>query len=473
MQRLALISSLLLFLLSYVAAASHAEDWPRFRGAGGTGVNDSQGLPSEIGPEAHVLWKIESDAGSSSPIIVNGKLFLTSFVDTNRNIECRDAATGELLWKQTVVQVRDETTNQLNGPATCTPAADGENIVVFFPDTALLCYSPQGELKWRTEVGPYHSMHGIASSPIIADGKVLLLVDQLRDSHLAAYDLQSGVQLWKVDRVNGLTGGYSTPTVLHGIDGPPLVLTTGPGGLIAYDLSTGKSLFSVPGISNAPVTLPLVLDRRVFVCEPVGEAMPISMLLPTYDQNKDGKLSFQEAGKDVAILRLLERIEREWGNGDEVVETAEWDKAFQSFVNNGGLVAVDVAGAGESCTGKVAWNYRKEVPYIASPIVHDGLLYLVDNGGLVTIIAPGDGTMISKKRLRKGGKQFYASPVAADGKIILLDTAGQLTVLSASEPWEELSTASLGEACIATPAIADGRIHVRTKSHLYCFGNAP
>ncbi len=473
MHQLGWNSSLCLILAASVTAVGHAEDWPRFRGTSGAGVSLSKGLPSAIGPETDVLWKIETDAGSSSPVISNGQLFLTSFAGEDRSIECFSAATGKSLWKQTVSRVRDETTNGLNGPATCTPAADGENVVVFFPDTALLCYSPAGELKWRTEVGPYHSMHGIASSPVVADGKILLLADQLRGSYLAAYDLQSGKQLWQVDRADGVTGGYSTPTMFRRVDRPPLVLTSGPGGLIAYDLQTGKSQFSVPGISNAPVTLPLVLNTRVFVCEPVGEATPIGMLLPRYDQNKDGMLSFQEAGQDVAILRLLERIEQEWGNGDQVVEVSEWDKAFQSFVNNGGLVAVDVAGDGESVTGKIAWNYRKEVPYIASPIIYEDLLYLVDNGGIVTVIDPRDGTQLTKKRLKKGGKQFYASPVAADGKIFVVDTAGQFSVLQASEPWEELSTASLEEPCLATPAIADGRIYVRTKNHLYCFGDSP
>ncbi len=462
------LSGLLLAVLILTTAA--AEDWPRFRGTAGAGVSPSKGVPSEIGPKKNVLWKIDTQAGGSSPIIVQGRLYFSSFEGDRRSLHCLNAVTGQQIWKQTITKVREENATAPNDPATCTPAADGENVVVFFPDTALLCYSTAGALRWRVEVGPFHSMHGIASSPIIADGKVLLLVDQLRDSYLAAYELQSGKLSWKVDRTNGLTGGFSTPVILRPVDRATLVLTSGPGGLYAYDLPTGKSAFSVPGIANAPITLPVLLDTRVVLCEPVGEAMPISMLLPRYDGNKDGKISFQEAGRDVAIRRLLERIERGWGNGDQVVETSEWNQAFQSFLNNGGLVAVDVAGSGDAVTGTVAWNYRKEVPYTATPVVYEDFLFMVDNGGLVTIVDPSDGKLVQKKRLKKGGKQFFASPVAADGKVFVLDVAGQLSVLQAEPPWEELSTVDLQEPCFASPAISEGRVYLRTRAHLYCFG---
>ena len=180
--------------------------------------------------------------------------------------------------------------------------------------------------------------------------------------------------------------------------------------------------------------------------------------------------SFKEAGEDVAVLRLLERIERGWGNGDEVVEAAEWNKAFQSFVDKGGLVAVDVVNDGETLKAEIAWNYRKGVPYVATPVIYDGLLYMVNNGGVVTVVDPNDGTLVLEKRLRKGGKQFYASPVAADDKIYLIDTEGQLSVIKADRTWKELHTVSMGEPCMATPAICNGRIYLRTAGHLYCFG---
>jgi outer membrane protein assembly factor BamB len=170
------------------------------------------------------------------------------------------------------------------------------------------------------------------------------------------------------------------------------------------------------------------------------------------------------------MFRLLERIDREWGNGDAVVEAPEWEKAFGRFVNKGGLVAVDVGDAGGTPETQVRWSYRKTVPYVASVLVLDNILYFVQDGGIVAAVDCGSGQVLKRERLRKGGNRFYASPVAADGKVFLLDTDGQMTVLKAGAEWEVLATNSLGEPCFATPAICDGRIYVRTMRSLYCFG---
>ena len=463
------VLSLVFACVGTLTAVLAAEDWPRFRGENGLGVSTSESLPSEIGPGANVIWEVAAEQGSSSPVIVQGKLYLASFNGDVRSVQCLDAATGKELWKQSVPKVRDENSSLLNGPATCSPAADGKHVVAFFPDTALLCYSDGGELRWRVDVGPFHSMHGIANSPVIANDKVLLLADQLQGSYLAAYELATGRPVWKVDRANGLTGGYSTPAIFQQDGRATLVLTSGPGGLNAYDLDTGQAVFSVPGIANAPVTLPVVSASRVFLCEPVGEAMPISSMLPPFDKDQDGKLSLEEVKGSVPMLRMLERMDKEWGNGDEVVESSEWDAAFKSFIDNGGLVAVDMAARNGSSTASVTWNYRKAVPYIASPVSYQGLLYLVDDQGIVTVIDAQDGEVVKKGRLKKGVK-FYASPIAADGKIFIVDTSGRFTVLKAGADWEELSSTEFGEQCFATPAICDGRIYLRTKSKLYCFG---
>ena len=235
-----------------------AEDWPRFRGVNGSGVSTSTGLPDEFGPEKNVAWSVEVKAGTSSPVIVGGKLFITSLDGEDRIVQCLDAKTGQELWRQSVKKVRDENLSPPNGPATCTPAADEQNVVVFFQDTALLCYATTGELRWRAEVGPFHSMHGIANSPILVGDKVLLLADQIQGSYIAGYDVKSGEQVWKVDRANGVTGAYSTPSMATGHDGSQLVLASGPQGLFAYQVASGEIAFSVPGVANAPVTVPVV-----------------------------------------------------------------------------------------------------------------------------------------------------------------------------------------------------------------------
>ncbi|MHB0959262.1 MAG: outer membrane protein assembly factor BamB family protein [Pirellulaceae bacterium] len=451
-----------------------AEDWPRFRGVNGSGVSSSTGLPDEFGPEKNVTWSAEVKAGTSSPVIVGGRLFVTSFEGEDRIVQCLDAHTGQELWRQSVKKVRDENMSAPNGPATCTPAADDEHVIVFFPDTALLCYSVSGELRWRVEVGPFHSMHGIANSPILSGDKVLLLADQIQGSYIAAYEVSSGTQLWKTDRVNGVTGGYSTPSVMTRSDGRQLILASGPQGLFAYQATNGELAFSVPGVANAPVTVPVVSDSTVYLCEPRGEIDPMGRYAEGLDKNMDGKLSLEEVKHSVAFYRMLEGMDQRWGNGDGVVEEGEWNAAFGTMLDKGGLVAVTFSGseaAQEPVTHEphVKWSYQKSVPYVASPVCYDGILYLIRDQGVFMAIQSADGEVLKVGRLKKGGAQFYASPVAADGKIFVVDTAGRFTVLKAGADWEELSATEFGDDVIATPAICDGRIYVRTNSKLFCF----
>ncbi len=147
MVRMTFAWHILFAVLLVVASRVAAEDWPRFRGVNGSGVSTSTGLPDEFGPEKNVAWSVEVKAGTSSPVIVGGKLFITSLDGEDRIVQCLDAKTGQELWRQSAKKVRDENLSPPNGPATCTPAADEQNVVVFFQDTALLCYATTGELR--------------------------------------------------------------------------------------------------------------------------------------------------------------------------------------------------------------------------------------------------------------------------------------------------------------------------------------
>lgn len=447
----------------------HAQSWDRFRGPNGTGTCQATGLPSTLSPDQNVAWKIASGNGSSSPIISGDSLYFTSFDEATRYLHCVDAATGKSRWQRAVKQVRDETASRPNGPATCTPATDGTYVVAFYPDTALVCYSTAGDLLWRQEVGPFHSMHGIANSPILVNGLVIQLVDQLQESYIAAYDAATGKPMWKVDRIDGLTGGYSTPSLYQPQDGEPLAVASGARGLFAYRAATGDVAWSVPGVANAPVTVPVIWKSCAFLCEPVGTVEPISMLAPL-DKNKDGKITLEEAKRSIPMYRFLERIDKTWGNDDGVIVESEWNKAFGSTVNKGGLVAVALAAPQHADQVTVKWTYRKSVPYVSSPVIYGDVLYIIADGGILTAVEPVSGKALKRARLKKGGGKFYASPVAADGKVFLLDTSGRVTVVRAGgTDWDELSTTTLGEPCFATPAIAGGRIYVRTAKSLFCF----
>ncbi|HEV7998813.1 MAG TPA: PQQ-binding-like beta-propeller repeat protein [Planctomycetaceae bacterium] len=460
---------LCLAVVTSAYCVSLGEDWPRFRGLNGTGVSTSRGLPAEFGPTKNLLWKIDAANGSSSPIISHGMLFFTSFADEQRTLHCVDAATGKERWTQSVKKVRQENATPPNGPATPTPVTDGTAVFVLYPDVGLLCYTMEGKEKWRKEIEPFHSMHGIASSLMTAGNVVILVADQLSGSYIQAFYADTGKVAWRADRADGLTGGYSTPSVYRPKNGPERLIVSGPLEVVAYDIATGKRLWWISGVTNCPISVPVIWRDRVFVCEELGEPIPFSMFAP-FDKNKDGKISIEEVKSNIPVKRLIERIDSGWGNHKGEIGAAEWDKAFGSYVNKGGLVALDLGGSGDVSRTHVRWSRGKSIPTIPSALVYEDLIYVIKDGGIVSTFEADTGKLVKQARLQQGGKQFYVSPVAADGLIYLLDIEGKLMVVKAGRDWKQLRTIDLGEHCFATPAICDGRLYIRTSKSLFCFG---
>jgi outer membrane protein assembly factor BamB len=445
------------------------EDWPRFRGVNGAGVSSSRGLPVEFGPTKNVRWKVEAAHGSSSPIISGGLLFFSSFNGDERTLHCLDAATGKVRWTQSVKKVRTEVATPPNGPATPTPATNGQEVFVLYPDAGVLAYSLSGKQLWRFDPEPFHSMHGIASSLVTADNLVIVVADQLAGSYIAAIKADTGKLAWKQERADGLAGGYSTPAVYRPKNGPPQLIVSGPLEVVSYDAATGKRLWWISGITNAPISVPVIDKDRAFVCEELGESLPFS-ILSSLDKNKDGKISVEEAKSNIPIRRLLERIDKGWGNHTGVVGPAEWDKAFGSMVNKGGLVAIDLGGSGDATKTNIRWSYTKGMPSIPSALLYGGLIYVVKDGGILSAIDADTGKLVRQARLQPAGRVYDASLVAADGLIYVVDSDGKMSVVKAGRDWKQLKSNELGDACVATPAICNGRLYVRTSKFLYCFG---
>ncbi len=458
----------LVVLVSWVRTAS-SEDWMRFRGPDGTGVSSESGLPDVVDREKELLWSIDAGKGSSSPIVVDECVYFTSYSDDQRTLHCCDLGDGTERWAKHVEKKRDEIASAPNGPATCTPASNGRQVVVLYPDAGLYCYDLKGRLLWQRDVGPYHSMHGIAASPTIVGDLVVVVTDQLQDSSIAGFDVASGEPRWKTARIDGVTGAYSTPGVYRTTGGDELVLSSGPTGLFAYRPADGKLVWSAIGVCNAPVTVPLISDGRAFVCEPVGDATPISQLA-ALDKNKDGRYELDEVKSNAAIHRFMERMDKEWGDGDGAIVESEWNKAFGTMLNKGGLVAVSLEDKNDS--ERVVWNFRKTVPYVASPILYDDLIYFVQDGGILSTLDADTGELVKRGRLQKGGRKFYASLVAGDGKIFIVDISGTVTTVRAGRDWKVIDARALGESCFATPAISNGRLFIRSAKTLFCFGKA-
>jgi outer membrane protein assembly factor BamB len=447
-------------------------EWSRFRGPGGTGIAATGNFPSELDPERNLRWKAPVGKGASSPVVIDGRLFVTSFDGERRLITCYEVGGGDLLWTKAISAIRKEVATPPGGPVNPTPAADEANVYVFFPDAGLFSFTHDGEQRWQVAIGPFHSFHGIAASLLVAEDRVFVLGDQLQDSFLAAFDCQTGDEAWKVTRLDGPLGGYSTPATRITSKGQTELVVSGPFEVVGYDAASGARNWSIENVTNAPISVPVVDGNQIFVCEPSfsENPFPIDALL-SHDKDKDGALSLEELASQTQLHRVAKRVDESWGDGDGKINKDELEKAFKSFVGGGGLVAIQLDESQTTVTARVAWIYRKSVPHIPAPLLLNDTLFVINNGGIFSSMNRVTGEVIKRGRLEHGGS-FYASPVAAAGKVLMIDTDGNLTVVSGEPEWKILSTTQLNEACFATPAIAAGCAYVRGESHLYCFGDA-
>ena len=469
------------FLLAALAfpVQSPAADWPRFRGPNGTGVAESSALPDRIGPDKHVVWKTPLPPGHSSPVISGDRIFLTAFEGEKLFTLALDRGSGKILWRREAPRDRHEKLDTQNSPSSPTPAADGRNVYVFFPDYGLLSYTFAGKERWRTPLEPFDNMYGMGVSPILAGDQVVLICDQSHNSFAAAFSQADGKQTWKTPRPEALSG-HSTPIVYR----PPgagagaagiQILAPGSFRLDAYDLASGKSVWWVNGLASEMKSVPVLDGDTIYINgfnSPFNDpgkhvAIPsFSDALAKYDLNHDGAL--QQAELPEGPMRLFFPFED--ANHDGKLDEGEW-KSFQAVMAaENGLLALHAGGAGDVTATALRWKDQQSVPQLPSTLLYRGVIYMINDGGILTTIDPANGQAFKRGRLRGAVDKYYASPVAGDGKVLFVGNSGVVTILKAGAEQEILSVGELDDECFATPAIADGRIYIRTRGMLYCFG---
>ncbi|MBK5290868.1 MAG: PQQ-binding-like beta-propeller repeat protein, partial [Acidobacteriia bacterium] len=181
-------------------AAGVPAEWDRFRGPNGSGVSEDGPLPREIAANKNVVWKTSIPQGKSSPVLTAGRIYLTGHENGKLLTLALDRKTGKVLWRREAPGNRDEKRNKLNDPAAPSPVTDGSNVYVFFAGYGLISYDRDGAERWRHALGPFTNFHGMGASPVLADGKVLMICDQDEEAYLVAVDQQSGKAVWKVER---------------------------------------------------------------------------------------------------------------------------------------------------------------------------------------------------------------------------------------------------------------------------------
>jgi outer membrane protein assembly factor BamB len=435
-----------------------APDWPRFRGPNGSGVADARRLPVEFGAKKNLAWRIEAPAGISSPIVAGERVWLTGFDGERRLTWCLDLKLGQRLWERSVGTLRHERKSKPNDPATSTPTTDGTNVYALFSEFGLIAYSLSGEELWRRTLGPFNPPHGMASSPVLVAGNVIVVADQVTDSHIAAYDAGTGRERWRTPRGN-FVGGYSTPLSVGGD-----VVVSGPVEMIGYSAATGERRWSVPRMGVMPVSSPLCDGNRLFAYN--DAVPPFESLAREFkgDRNGDGRLEPDEF-PDPSFKEAVLGIDRAYGNGDGAIEQKEWDTALRLMNTMNAFVAVRLEGDKPT----ELWRNTKFLADAASPLLYRGVLYLIKNGGILSSVDPATGQVIRQERVPGFEGNVFASPVAADGKVFLLNSAGKLAVISAGREWQTLQVNDLGEAAYATPALLDELLLVRTEHSLWAF----
>ncbi len=406
------------------------EEWPQFRGPNSSGIGDGK-PPVEFGPSQNVLWKTAVGSGLSSPIISKGRVFLTEFDRATKQLAtlCVDQRTGKILWRRTVAPAEIEKVHDISSPAAPTPATDGERVYVYFGSYGLVTYDFDGKLLWERRLPLPQNPYGAVASPIVA-GDLLVLNHQGKEPYLLGVNRRDGKTVWKTDR-SQFQYGWSTPVYWRhdGID--EIVVLGGDFGknqrLMAYNLADGAERWWVAGLPPCGKSTPVIGSDMVFFAAP-----------------------------DIIL--------------DVEAEKKNPDRAAQFYANNASRVmAIRPGGKNEVNQTHVAWIQTKGVPGVPSPLYYNGRLYTVQNGGIVFSRVAKTGELVYSGRTGATG-YYYSSPVAADNKIYLASEEGVVVVLDGGEELKVLARNKLDGQILATPAIVDGTIYVRTENHLYAFG---
>lgn len=474
-----------------LASAAHADDWPQFRGPNCSGLStESAPLPVHFSDEDNVAWSAEVGDGIGSPVVAAGRAFVTGMTGPQtHSVFCFDATTGEKLWQRDFETGPLYEIHKTNSHASTTPAADSDRVYFYFSTLGLRALdAATGEDEWHIDMPvPYFVFKwGAGMSPVLFEDKVFFCQDD--DLHPAFYaiDKRTGDVVWKDDR-SDMAVNYSHPVVCQTDSGPEIVVA-GTGQLIGYDPDTGERLWRANVLLRNIKTTPVCVDGIVYISLQSGGIA--NQWLASVDRadtgNSDGKLTKEEMQAFVGEQPIPESFfektfDRGDVNGDGFLEGEELDVAFLNPENFAGarfdaenpadeyILAVKGGGRGDVTNKSLLWKHpTKQTDHIVSPLVVDGRMLLVKGGGISTCFDVGDGhSLWGPARIQNGG-EYFASPISGDGKIYVAGENGRVVVLAVGEELEVLARNDMGESILATPAISDGRLFIRTRTKLFC-----
>ena len=493
---LALPSAFPCLVLAMTLSVHAANSWPQFRGPNGSGIAaDDRTGPIAFGPERGRLWRTELPPGHSSPCITGDRIFLTGFDAATKRLEALglDRADGRILWRhQAPAAPLDKNMHSFSNPAASTPATDGERVYVYFGSYGLLAYDLAGRLVWQRPLPTPPTDYGTASSPIVHEGIVLLQRDgNGPDSELLALDGRTGEIRWRAARPASRES-FSTP-MIWAQDQAKEIVVVGNARVTAYDFRDGRERWFASGISFLPINVAVAGDGLLFASSAgVGaESEPPYLgtreeIFAQFDQNKDGRLTKDEVPANASFVWRKDAPENMRGNrvtyrwilfdyfegGKDGVFTAEEWKEVEEFTakNQNTLMAIRPGGRGNIGATHRPWQAHRGIPDIASPLYYRGNIHLLMDGGRLTIYAAATGKLVLDRERLGVNERFAASPIAGGGHLYAASAEGKIAVLRFADKLEVVARNDLAEPIVATPALVDGRLYVRTTKSLQAFG---
>jgi outer membrane protein assembly factor BamB len=350
-------------------------------------------------------------SGWSSPIVVDGKVYLTSAIagganDLSLSALCLSVKDGKKLWQQELFVENLAESPQIhrkNSHASPTPLIEGQRLFVHFGHMGTACLDLDGKVLWKNDTIRYAPVHGNGGSPILVDGKLIFSCDGSDQQFVIALDTTKGKVLWRTDRqADDAKKKFSFSTPLF-IDhkGQKQIVSPGPDAVVSYDPANGKELWRVSYAGYSVIPRPVYGHGLVF-------------LSTSYDSPS--------------------------------------------------LLAINPEGKGDITKTNIVWRTNKNAPHTPSPLLVGDELYTVSDAGFANCYDAKTGKVHWSERL---DEKFSASPVYADGKIYLQSEDGVGIVLKAGQKFEELKRNKMDERTLASYAFAEGALFLRTAQHLY------
>jgi outer membrane protein assembly factor BamB len=402
-------------LLLYLATPVLSADWPEFRGPTGQGIVPKGELPTTWGKDKNIAWKQAIPGkGWSSPIVVGGRVYLTTAVSVKDADElslealCLDAGTGAILWEKEVFRQDGKNSPPIhtkNSHASPTPLIRGDRLFVHFGHQGTACLNLKREIVWKNTSLRFIPIHGNGGSPILVDDLLVFSSDGREDRFVTALNAADGKVRWKTNRTLEADRcfSFSTPLLIE-VRGQKQLISPGSGGVTAYDPSNGKEIWWVRYNGYSVIPRPVYGHGLVFVCT-------------GYDRPS--------------------------------------------------LLAIRPDGQGDVTTTHVAWKTAKAVAHTPSLLLVGEELYMMSDFGIASCLDARTGEVHWQQRI---GGNFSASPLCADGKLYFLSEEGDTTVVLAGKRFTLAAKNAMGERSLASPAAADGALFLRTDKHLFRIG---